>query len=159
MVGKLQSAAPGFNARPPMSTTDPSFVGGRTQSKTFFHAYLKTQKGVPGRDTPSTALRENRLLAQQLIHADRGLRASSFAHDLGGNASNGLAGRNIVEDHRPCRNTRAIANRDIAQHLCASTNQNSITNTWVRDVYTKLQYAIPNYLTPRVFNVRLSAKF
>ena len=38
-------------------------------------------------------------------------------------------------------------------------NQNSITNTWVRDVYTKRQYAIPNYLTPRVFNVRLSAKF
>lgn len=38
-------------------------------------------------------------------------------------------------------------------------NQNSITNTWVRDVYTKRQFAIPNYLTPRVFNVRLSAKF
>lgn len=37
--------------------------------------------------------------------------------------------------------------------------QNSITNTFVRDVYTKLQYAIPNYLTPRVFNVRLTAKF
>ncbi|MTE25907.1 TonB-dependent receptor [Winogradskyella ouciana] len=38
-------------------------------------------------------------------------------------------------------------------------NQNSITNTWVRDVYTKRQFAIPNFLTPRVFNVRLSAKF
>ncbi|WP_115808524.1 TonB-dependent receptor [Winogradskyella pacifica] len=38
-------------------------------------------------------------------------------------------------------------------------NQNSITNTWVRDVYSKQQYAIPNYLTPRVFNVRLSARF
>ena len=37
--------------------------------------------------------------------------------------------------------------------------QNSITNTWVRDVYSKRQYAIPNFLTPRVFNVRLSAKF
>jgi len=37
-------------------------------------------------------------------------------------------------------------------------NQNSITNTWVRDVYSKGQYAIPNYLTPRVFNVRLSAR-
>lgn len=37
--------------------------------------------------------------------------------------------------------------------------QNSITNTFVRDVYTKVQYAIPNYLTPRVFNVRLTAKF
>lgn len=38
-------------------------------------------------------------------------------------------------------------------------NQNSITNTWVRDVYTKRQFAIPNFLTPRVFNVRLSARF
>lgn len=38
-------------------------------------------------------------------------------------------------------------------------NQNSITNTWVRDVYSKRQFAIPNYLTPRVFNVRLSARF
>jgi hypothetical protein len=37
--------------------------------------------------------------------------------------------------------------------------QNSITNTFVRDVYTKTQYAIPNFLTPRVFNVRLTAKF
>ncbi|WP_452228415.1 TonB-dependent receptor [Lacinutrix sp. MEBiC02404] len=37
--------------------------------------------------------------------------------------------------------------------------QNSITNTWVRDVYSKRQYAIPNYLTPRVFNVRLNMKF
>jgi len=37
--------------------------------------------------------------------------------------------------------------------------QNSITNTWVRDVYSKRQYAIPNYLSPRVFNVRLSTKF
>lgn len=37
--------------------------------------------------------------------------------------------------------------------------QNSITNTFVRDVYTKVQYAIPNYLTPRVFNLRLTAKF
>jgi hypothetical protein len=37
--------------------------------------------------------------------------------------------------------------------------QNSITNTWVRDVYSKRQYAIPNYLTPRVFNVRVGMKF
>jgi hypothetical protein len=37
--------------------------------------------------------------------------------------------------------------------------QNSITNTFVRDTYTKVQYAIPNYLTPRVFNVRTTMKF
>lgn len=37
--------------------------------------------------------------------------------------------------------------------------QNSITNTFVRDVYSKRQYAVPNYLTPRVFNVRIGMKF
>ncbi|MDG2499063.1 MAG: carboxypeptidase-like regulatory domain-containing protein [Flavobacteriaceae bacterium] len=37
--------------------------------------------------------------------------------------------------------------------------QNSITNTWVRDVYSKRQYSIPNYLTPRVFNIRLGIRF
>ena len=37
--------------------------------------------------------------------------------------------------------------------------QNSISNTFVRDVYTKVQYSIPNYLSPRVFNIRLTAKF
>jgi len=37
--------------------------------------------------------------------------------------------------------------------------QNSITNTWVRDVYSKRQFAVPNYLTPRVLNVRLSTRF
>lgn len=37
-------------------------------------------------------------------------------------------------------------------------NQNAITNTWVRDVYTKNQYAIPNYLTTRVFNLKLSVR-
>lgn len=37
--------------------------------------------------------------------------------------------------------------------------QNSITNTWVRDVSSKRQIAIPNYLTPRVFNVRTTMTF
>ncbi len=37
--------------------------------------------------------------------------------------------------------------------------QNSITNTFVRDVYTKVQYSIPNYLSPRIFNVRATMKF
>ncbi|QHI36081.1 hypothetical protein IMCC3317_14350 [Kordia antarctica] len=37
--------------------------------------------------------------------------------------------------------------------------QNSITNTWVRDVYTKRQFGIPNYLTGRVFNVKLGMRF
>ncbi len=37
-------------------------------------------------------------------------------------------------------------------------NQNAITNTWVRDVYSKTQYAIPNYMTTRVFNIKLNAR-
>ncbi|WP_330442161.1 carboxypeptidase-like regulatory domain-containing protein [Flavobacterium sp. C4GT6] len=37
-------------------------------------------------------------------------------------------------------------------------NQNAITNTWVRDVYTKSQYGIPNYLTSRVFSIKLTAR-
>lgn len=35
---------------------------------------------------------------------------------------------------------------------------NSITNIWVRDVSSRQQFAIPNELTPRVFNVRLVAR-
>jgi hypothetical protein len=37
-------------------------------------------------------------------------------------------------------------------------NQNAITNTWVRDVYSKTEYAIPNYMTARVFNLKLNAR-
>ncbi len=37
-------------------------------------------------------------------------------------------------------------------------NQNAITNTWVRDAYTKSQYGIPNYMTTRVFNIKLTAR-
>lgn len=37
-------------------------------------------------------------------------------------------------------------------------NQNAITNTWVRDVYTKQQYGIPNYLTTRVFSLKLNMR-
>ncbi|HBK83842.1 MAG TPA: TonB-dependent receptor [Flavobacterium sp.] len=37
-------------------------------------------------------------------------------------------------------------------------NQNAITNTWVRDVYTKSQYGIPNYMTTRVFNLKLNVR-
>ncbi|MFX0558307.1 TonB-dependent receptor [Maribacter sp. CXY002] len=34
-------------------------------------------------------------------------------------------------------------------------NQNSITNTWVRDVDSKNEFAVPNYLTSRVLNLKL----
>ena len=37
--------------------------------------------------------------------------------------------------------------------------QNSITNTWVRDVYSKTQYGIPNFMTGRVLNFKVGMKF
>ncbi len=37
-------------------------------------------------------------------------------------------------------------------------NQNAITNTWVRDVYSKSEYGIPNYMTTRVFNLKLNMR-
>ena len=37
--------------------------------------------------------------------------------------------------------------------------QNSITNTWVRDVFSKRQFGIPNFMTGRVLNVKLKMKF
>ncbi|WP_338424036.1 TonB-dependent receptor [Galbibacter pacificus] len=37
--------------------------------------------------------------------------------------------------------------------------QNSITNTWVDDYYTNTQYAIPNYMTGRIFNIKAGLKF
>lgn len=36
--------------------------------------------------------------------------------------------------------------------------QNSITNTWVRDSYSKQSYRIPNYMSGRIFNLRLMLK-
>lgn len=38
-------------------------------------------------------------------------------------------------------------------------NQNSITNTWVRDVDSKQQFAVPNFMTSRVLNVKLQMRF
>lgn len=36
--------------------------------------------------------------------------------------------------------------------------QNAITNTWVRDVYTKTQFGIPNFMTGRVLSFKLAMK-
>lgn len=38
-------------------------------------------------------------------------------------------------------------------------NQNAITNTWVRDSFTQNQYAIPNYMTTRVFSLKVNMRF
>jgi hypothetical protein len=37
--------------------------------------------------------------------------------------------------------------------------QNSITNTWVRDVYSKTQFGIPNYMAGRVLNFKVGMTF
>ena len=37
--------------------------------------------------------------------------------------------------------------------------QNAITNTWVRDVYSKTQFGIPNFMTGRVLNFKVGMKF
>ena len=36
--------------------------------------------------------------------------------------------------------------------------RNAITNTWVRDAYSKRQYGIPNYMTGRVLNFTVKMK-
>lgn len=38
-------------------------------------------------------------------------------------------------------------------------NTNTITNTWVRDVMEKRMYAMPNYMTSRMFNLKIQAKW
>ncbi len=38
-------------------------------------------------------------------------------------------------------------------------NRNTITNTFVRDAASQQQFSIPNFLTPRVLNVRLGMRF
>lgn len=38
-------------------------------------------------------------------------------------------------------------------------NSNSITNTWVRDVYSKVMYGLPNYMTMRTFNLKINARW
>ena len=37
--------------------------------------------------------------------------------------------------------------------------QNSITNTWVRDVFSKTQFGVPNFMTSRVLNFKVAMKF
>ena len=38
-------------------------------------------------------------------------------------------------------------------------NQNAITNTWVRDVDSKQQFAVPNFMTSRVLNIKFNMRF
>ena len=67
----------------------------------------------------------------------------------------------VIKDDTRFKNTfRAFGELQIGVEIINVFDvQNAITNTWVRDVYTQRQFAIPNYMTPRVFNVKLSARF
>ena len=38
-------------------------------------------------------------------------------------------------------------------------NQNAITNTWVRDVDSKQEFAVPNFMTSRVLNLKFAMRF
>ena len=57
----------------------------------------------------------------------------------------------LIEDARKLFNVEEVS---IGMEIFNMFNmQNTITNTWVRDVYSKRQYSIPNYLSPRIFNL------
>jgi len=38
-------------------------------------------------------------------------------------------------------------------------NQNTITNTWVRDLLNEQQFAVPNFMTGRILNVKIEMRF
>tara|TARA_R110002049_G_scaffold18326_2_gene70193 strand:- start:20914 stop:23433 length:2520 start_codon:yes stop_codon:yes gene_type:complete len=38
-------------------------------------------------------------------------------------------------------------------------NQNSITNTWVRDLTNEQQFAVPNFMTGRILNIKIEMRF
>ena len=38
-------------------------------------------------------------------------------------------------------------------------NQNSITNTWVRDLVNAQQFAVPNFMTGRILNIKIEMRF
>lgn len=67
----------------------------------------------------------------------------------------------VIKDDNRFKNTfRAFDELQIGVEIINLFDvQNAITNTWVRDVYTQRQFGIPNYMTPRVFNVKLNARF
>jgi hypothetical protein len=38
-------------------------------------------------------------------------------------------------------------------------NQNTITNTWVRDLLNEQQFAVPNFMTGRILNIKIEMRF
>jgi hypothetical protein len=66
----------------------------------------------------------------------------------------------IIKDDTRFRNTlRAFEELEVGLEIFNLFNvQNAITNTWVRDVYSQRQFAVANYMTPRVFNIKIKAR-
>lgn len=66
----------------------------------------------------------------------------------------------VIKDDTRFKNTfSAFKELEVGVEIFNIFNvQNAITNTWVRDVYTQRQFAIANYMTPRVFNIKIKAK-
>jgi len=38
-------------------------------------------------------------------------------------------------------------------------NQNAITNSWVKDLNNGIDYAVPNYMTERTYNLKIGISF
>ncbi|MDN6280970.1 MAG: TonB-dependent receptor, partial [Psychroflexus sp.] len=64
------------------------------------------------------------------------------------------------DDFKKARWLNKFENIDIGFEIFNMFDRlNSITNTFVRDASSKNQFAVPNYLSPRVFNIKLSTRF
>ena len=50
-----------------------------------------------------------KIFSQHVVHRNRRLVTARLAHDLGRNARNRLAGRNLMQNDRPGRDTAAIS--------------------------------------------------
>ena len=66
----------------------------------------------------------------------------------------------VIKDDTRFRNTfRTFEELEVGVEIFNVFNvQNAITNTWLRDVYTQRQFAVANYMTPRVFNIKIKAR-
>ena len=65
----------------------------------------------------------------------------------------------IKDDTRFINTLRTFEELEIGLEIFNLFNvQNAITNTWVRDVYSQRQFAVANYMTPRVFNIKIKAR-
>lgn len=67
----------------------------------------------------------------------------------------------VIKDDKRFKNTfRAFKELQVGVEIFNIFDvQNAITNTWVRDVYTQRQFGVPNFMTPRVFNIKINARF